>query len=59
MRLKELRIEKEITHKQLSDDIGVPVRTISRWEKGETDMLLRNAIKLAEYFDVTMDEFVR
>ncbi|HFI0020689.1 TPA: helix-turn-helix transcriptional regulator [Streptococcus suis] len=59
MRLKELRIEKGITHKQLSDDIGVPVRTISRWEKGETDMLLRNAIKLAEYFGVTLDEFVQ
>ena len=54
-----MRSEKGITHKQLSDDIGVPVRTISRWEKGETDMLLKNAIKLAEYFDVTMDEFVR
>ena len=59
MKLRELRIEKGITHKQLSDDIGVPVRTISRWEKGESDMLLKNAIKLAEYFDVTMDEFVR
>ena len=58
MRLKELRIEKGITHKQLSDDIGVPVRTISRWEKGETDMILKNAIKLAKYFGVTLDEFV-
>ena len=58
MRLKELRIEKGITHKQLSDDIGVPVMTISRWEKGETDMLLKNAIKLAEYLEVTLDEFV-
>lgn len=53
-----MRIEKGITHKQLSDDIGVPVRTISRWENGKSDMLLKNAIKLAEYFDVTMDEFV-
>lgn len=58
MRLRELRIEKGITHKQLSDDIGVPVRTISRWEKGESDMLLKNAIKLAEYFEVTLDEFI-
>ena len=58
MKLRELRIEKGITHKQLSDDIGVPVRTISRWEKGESDMLLKNAIKLAEYFEVTLDEFI-
>ena len=58
MKLRELRIEKGITHKQLSDDIGVPVRTISRWEKGESDMLLKIAIKLAEYFEVTLDEFI-
>ncbi|EPW95329.1 helix-turn-helix transcriptional regulator [Streptococcus agalactiae] len=59
MRLKELREEKGLTHKQLSDDIGIPVRTISRWENGQTDMLLKNAIKLAEYFEITLDEFVR
>ncbi|MGP3484153.1 helix-turn-helix domain-containing protein [Streptococcus agalactiae] len=59
MRLKELREGKGLTHKQLSDDIGIPVRTISRWENGQTDMLLKNAIKLAEYFEITLDEFVR
>lgn len=58
LRLKELREEKGLTHKQLSDDIGVPVRTISRWENGHSDMILKNAIKLAEYFDVTRDEFI-
>ena len=57
--IKRVENKKGLTHKQLSDDIGVPVRTISRWEKGESDMLLKNAIKLVEYFEVTLDEFVR
>lgn len=59
MRLKELREAKGLTHKQLSEEIGVPIRTISRWENGQSDMLLKNAIKLAEYFEVTLDEFVK
>ena len=58
MRLRELRIEKGITHKQLSDDIGVPVRTIARWENGESDMFLKTAIMLSTYFNVTLDEFI-
>lgn len=56
--IKRVENKKGLTHKQLSDDIGVPVRTISRWEKGESDMLLKNAIKLVEYFEVALDEFV-
>ena len=39
--------------------IDVPVRTIARWENKETDMFLRTAIKLADYFNITLDEFVR
>ena len=58
MRLKELREVKGLTHKQLSEEIGVPIRTISRWENGQSDMLLQKAIMLANFFDVTLDEFV-
>ncbi|HFI0593226.1 TPA: helix-turn-helix domain-containing protein [Streptococcus suis] len=58
MRLKELREAKGLTHKQLSEEIGVPIRTISRWENGQSDMLLQKAIMLANFFDVTLDEFV-
>ena len=58
MRLKELREVKGLTHKQLSEEIRVPIRTISRWENGQSDMLLQKAIMLANFFDVTLDEFV-
>ena len=58
MRLKELREAKGLTHKQLSEEIRVPIRTISRWENGQSDMLLQKAIMLANFFDVTLDEFV-
>ena len=58
MKLKELRKAKRLTREQLSKEIGIPVRTIGRWENGETDMMLQTAIKLAKYFDVSLNEFV-
>lgn len=59
MKLKELRQTKEMTRVQLSKAIDVPVRTIARWENGETDMFLKTAIRLADYFNVSLDEFVK
>lgn len=59
MRLKELRIANGLTREQLSKEIGMTVRSLGRWEKGETDIMLKTAVKLAKYFDVSLDEFVR
>ena len=59
MRLKELRIANGLTREQLSKEIGMTVRSLGRWENGETDIMLKTAVKLAKYFDVSLDEFVR
>ena len=58
MKLKELRNAKGLTREQLSKEVGTPIRTISRWENGESDMHLMTAVKLSKYFEVTLDEFV-
>lgn len=58
MKLKELRHTKGMTRVQLSKAIDVPVRTITRWENGESDMFLKTAIMLAEYFNLSLDEFI-
>jgi putative transcriptional regulator len=36
MRLRQIRINQNLTHKELEDKAGVSIRTISRIEKGET-----------------------
>ena len=59
MKLKELRTNRGLTREQLSKEIGVTVRTLGRWENGETDMFLKAAITLAEFFEISLDEFVR
>lgn len=58
MKLKELRQAKGMTRAQLSKAIDIPERTIARWENSETDMYLRTAVKLSEFFEVSLDEFV-
>lgn len=59
MKLKELRQAKGMTRVQLSKAIDVPVRTIARWENGETDMFLKTAIMLANYVNVGLDKLVK
>ncbi|SDB44777.1 DNA-binding transcriptional regulator, XRE-family HTH domain [Streptococcus henryi] len=58
MKLKELRKAKRLTREQLSKEIGTPVRTIGRRENGETDMMFQTAIKVAKYFEVSLDELI-
>ena len=58
MRLKELRQQRGMVRAELAKEIGTTVRSISRWENGETDMLLGTAIQLAKFFEVSLDEFV-
>lgn len=51
-RLKELRKEKKDTQAELANLMGVNVKTISRWEKGEFEIKPAQAKMLADYFNV-------
>lgn len=53
-RLKELRKEKGVRQPTLGIAIGVSVRTISRWENGETQIKPDKAQELADYFGVSV-----
>jgi transcriptional regulator with XRE-family HTH domain len=54
-RIKELRLKRNITQFQLSYKIGVPPSHISKWESCKYYPGIENAIKLANYFDVSLD----
>ena len=54
-RLKDLRMEKGLTLKQLSEHIGVSFNTISRWEREERVPNIENIVVLAEFFKVSAD----
>lgn len=54
-RLKEVRIEKNITCKQLAEHLQVSVRLVNFWERGERECSFEMLLKLSEYFDVSVD----
>ena len=57
MKLRELRENRGMFREELAKAIGTTARTIGRWENGESDMPLQTAIKLAKFFQVSLDEF--
>lgn len=55
MRLKELRKEKGISQLKLAIDLSTNQNTISRYETGERECDYEMLIKIADYFDVSVD----
>ena len=58
MKLKEIRLEKELSVPQLVELSGVPRRTIQDIEKRD-DGRVSTMIKLADALSVTLDELCR
>ena len=54
-RLKEIRLEKEMTRKQLADVLFVSERLISYWENGNRECNFDTLIRLADIFNITID----
>ncbi len=55
MRLKQLRKEKGISQQRLAIDLNVNQNTISRYENGEREADYKMLIKIADYFNVSID----
>ena len=56
-RLKELRLSRGLTQVELANalDNYISHQAIDFWERGVRDIKLSNAIKLAKFFDVSLD----
>ena len=54
-RLKELRIENNLSIKALSIKVDIGVASICRWENGQADIKGDQLITLAKFFRVTTD----
>ncbi len=55
MRLKDLRKEKGITQLQLAMELNMSQNTISRYETGVRQAGYDELIKIADYFNVSID----
>ena len=54
--LSRLMKDTDISAKKLGENIGVSDVIIGKWQKGESSPNLNNAIALANYFDISLDE---
>ncbi len=55
MRLKEIRKKRSITQLKLAMDLNISQNTISRYETGEREADYATLIRLADYFNVSLD----
>ena len=56
--LRFLRRQAGIGQAKLADMLSISAKTISHWETGYTEPSIDELIKLADMFDVTIDELV-
>ena len=58
MRLKELRKKKGISQLRLATELNTTQNTISRYETGEREPGIDELIKIANYFNVSVDYLI-
>jgi putative transcriptional regulator len=54
-RIAMLRAERGVSRRQLADALGVHYQTVGYLERGEYSPSLYLALKLAEYFEVSVE----
>ena len=55
MRLKEIRKAKKISQLKLALDLNTSQNTISRYETGEREPGIKELIRIADYFNISID----
>jgi transcriptional regulator with XRE-family HTH domain len=57
-RLEDLRIDHDLTQQQIADVLFCQREVYRRYEKGERELPLSYAIKLANFYNVSLDYLV-
>ena len=53
--LRELRLERNLSRKELAKMLLISIRTISYWELGQRECNLEQLVQLSKIFNVTTD----
>ena len=54
-KLKELRVEKGLTQKELAQILNVSKTTICQWETSKQEPSLTDIVKISKFFGVSTD----
>ena len=57
--LKKFRKQNRITQRSLAEALHISQTSVSKYERGESEPDLEMVIKMADFFGVTIDEFIR
>lgn len=57
-RVRDLREDKDLTQKDIANLLNMQLTVYQRYERGERELPLWAAIKLADYYKVTLDYLV-
>lgn len=55
IKLRELRIEKNLTRAEFAEKLHVSVRLVSYWENGQRECDFDMLIQIANLFDISID----
>ncbi len=55
LRLKELRLEKGLTLKKVSEDLGMPLTSYANYEQCKREPSIETLKKICVYFSVSAD----
>ena len=57
-RIRDLREDHDKTQKQIADFLNMQLTVYQRYERGERELPLWAAIRLADYYNITLDYLV-
>ena len=57
-RLQELKKQKNVMQKTVADEVGVSLRAYQYYETGTNEPTLSVLVRIADYFDVSLDYLV-
>ena len=57
-RVRDLREDSDKTQRQIAELLNMQLTVYQRYERGERELPLWAAIKLADYYDITLDYLV-
>lgn len=55
IRIKELRIDKDLSQEDIANFLGIKQTVYSRYETGKNDMKIEFLLKLAKFYGVSAD----
>ena len=57
-RLKELRLRRNLRQEDVARELGISTRSYCRYEYGEREPTASLLVRIADFYDVTLDDLV-